>query len=103
MGRYKDVRGAYVTIRLLTAEKERLEAHAKARRVGLSDILREALAPILTTDPAPAGAAPTRDTHSPMARVMQSARNSMMMQPGDGRSFMHPPLSFAQASGGSPG
>ena len=34
MGRYKDVREAYVTIRLLTAEKERLEAHAKAAADG---------------------------------------------------------------------
>ena len=47
-GKFGEIRTSYVTIRLLNAEKERLEAHARARKVGLSDILREALGPILT-------------------------------------------------------
>jgi hypothetical protein len=53
--RQSEIRRAFVTLRLRPDEKARLERYAEEQEIGLSDVLREALTPILT-DPAPAGA-----------------------------------------------
>lgn len=44
----KDIRERHVSLRLLPGEKERLEAAARARSMGISDLLRECLAPYIT-------------------------------------------------------
>lgn len=46
----KDQRMTWLTVRLLRTEKDLLEAHAAARKLALSEVVREALAPVLTPD-----------------------------------------------------
>lgn len=51
MEQERDIRERHVSLRLLPGEKERLEAAARARSIGISDLLREALAPYIASAP----------------------------------------------------
>lgn len=48
------VRAKHVTFRLLAEEKQRLDEYTRAHEVGISDLMREALAPIINSQ-APTG------------------------------------------------